>query len=486
MRAINHHLLVRFSVAVCLLLAAAGVAGGCSDATDQDKAGNEKRDKPVELVLANHDDSSEAVGEWAAAVERLSEGSIRIRISNNWRQGESNYEQATVGDVRRGKVALAAVAARAYDEMGVTSFQPLVAPMLIDSEELERRVLRDDVGRQALAGTEKLGLAGLALLPTELRRPVGLTRTLAGPDDYAGASLYTREGKAGKATFDALGARPLHLPKEEWFESVDGAEIGLSAIRHGPEEVRRDAAITSNVVLWPQPVTIVMQKHAFDDLSERQQTALRQAVDEVFETESRLVSSLASEDRDVLCRIGATFVEATPAQVTEVRAAVEPVYRMIERGAGNADAIASIRDLKGDAEPETIACPGNQNSAPEKTGGASPDLEGTYRTHFSEKELADSPELNDQGEVNDENWGDFSLKLSEGRVRLSQRNDRASSELSGRYTTDGDAIELQFEDIGETFAFRWSLYHGALKFQRDEELGVGPTPWLVKPWRRVR
>jgi hypothetical protein len=94
---------VRISVAICLLLAAAGVAGGCSDASDEDKAGNQKRDKPVELVLANHDDSSGVVGAWANAVERLSDGSIRVRISNSWRQGESNYEQATVRDVRRGR-----------------------------------------------------------------------------------------------------------------------------------------------------------------------------------------------------------------------------------------------------------------------------------------------------------------------------------------------------------------------------------------------
>jgi TRAP-type transport system periplasmic protein len=485
MRAIHHHLLVRISIAVCLLVAAAAVAGGCSGASDENKAGNEKRDKPVDLVLANHDDSSESVGAWAEAVERLSDGSIRIRISNNWRQGESKYEQATVGDVRHGKVALAAVAARAYDEIGVTSFQPLVAPMLIDSRELERRVLRDDIAHRALAGTEQLGLTGLALLPTELRRPVGLTRNLTSPDDYAGASVYTREGKAGRATLEALGARPLHLPKEQWYESVDGAEIGLGAIRHGPEEVRRNAAITSNVVLWPQPVTIVMQREAFDELSERQQTALREAVDKAFEPESRSVSSLADEDRDVLCRVGAKFVEATPAQVSELRAAVQPVYRMIERGAGNADAIESIRGLKGDAQSEVLTCPNHQTAAAD-SGSASPELEGTYRTNFSEKELADSPELLDQGEVNDENWGDFSLKLSGGRVRLSQRNARANSELSGRYTTDGDAIELRFDETGETYAFRWSLYHGTLKFQRDEQLGVGPTPWLVKPWRRVR
>ena len=70
---------------------------------------------------------------------------------------------------------------RAFDEVGVTSFQPLAAPLLIDSAELERRVLRDDLSRRALAGLERLGLVGLGMLPTELRRPIGITHVLAEP-----------------------------------------------------------------------------------------------------------------------------------------------------------------------------------------------------------------------------------------------------------------------------------------------------------------
>ena len=288
MRAINHHLFVRISVAACVLVIAAAVVG-CSSSSDEDKAGVETRDKPVELVLANHDDSSEAVGAWADAVEKLSDGSIRIRVSNSWRQGESNYEQATLRDVGRGNVALAIVAARAYDEVGVTSFQPLVAPMLIDSRELERRVLRDDVADRALAGTQKLGLTGLAVLPMELRRPVGLTRALTAPEHFAGASVYTREGKTARATFEALGARPVHLPIEQWH-TVDGAEVGLPALRGQRQLARGGAQITANVVLWPQPMTIVMNQDAFDQLSESQQTALRDAVEQAFDRESQLVS----------------------------------------------------------------------------------------------------------------------------------------------------------------------------------------------------
>jgi TRAP-type C4-dicarboxylate transport system substrate-binding protein len=488
MRAINHHQFKRISVAACVLVIAAAVVG-CSSWSDEDKAGVEARDKPVELVLANHDSDAQAVGAWAEAVEKLSDGSIRIRVSNNWRQGESNYEQATLGDVRQGKVDLASVAARAYDELGVTSFQPLVAPMLIDSRELERRVLRDDVADRALAATEKLALTGLALLPTELRRPVGLTRTLAGPEDYAGARLYTREGKTARATFEALGARPVHLPREQWFESVDGAEVGLAGVKARPELARSGAQITANVVLWPQPTTIVINQDAFDELSESQQTALRDAVEQAFDPESRLVSDQAEEDLEILCRIGAEFVEATPSQVAALRTAAEPAYRMIERGAGNADAIARIRELKGDAQPETLTCPKDETAAAD-TGGTAPELEGTYRTYLSQKELADSP-LSGEAEISDVNWGELTLRLSDGRVRYSQRNDRAAFTWMGTYTTRGDVLKLHFDEYGETWGFRWSLYRGTLKLERDESLGVppelhAPTPLLVKPWRRIR
>jgi hypothetical protein len=62
--------------------------------------------------------------------------------------------------------------------------------------------------------------------------------------------------------------------------------------------------------------------------------------------------------------------------------------------------------------------------------------------------------------------------------------------VSGTYSTDGDALEMRFDEIAETWVYRWSLYRGTLKLERDESLGVPPerftpTPLLVEPWRRV-
>jgi TRAP-type C4-dicarboxylate transport system substrate-binding protein len=469
---------------ICALALAAALLAACGQQLD--RTGKAVRDEPVVLTLANHKGGAVYVQAWADAVQRLTGGSIRVRIANSWRAGETDYEQATLEDVRSGKVPLAIVDARAYDEVGVTSFQPLVAPLLIDSRELERRVLRSDIGRQALAGTKKLGLVGLALLPTESRRLVGLARVLRAPDDFRGARIYTREGKIASATFQALGAQPVHQPSEDWAESVDAAELGMDGLRGAPDAARRAAGVTANVVLWPMPMTVVINRQTFDGLSDAQQTALRQAAaDEAFDRDNRFVAELEDENIDAVCGLGTKLVDATAAQLAALKTAVQPAYRTIERGAGNRAAIERIRALKGDEQPDVLSCRGQEAAGTQPTQAAR-ELEGTYRTSFSEEELAESSLLTDAGEINDENWGDFTLRLSNGRFRLKQRNARAHSEVSGRYNTDGDAIEVRSISTGETFAYRWSLYRGTLKFERDEELGVGPTPWLVKPWRRVR
>jgi hypothetical protein len=247
--------------------------------------------------------------------------------------------------------------------------------------------------------------------------------------------------------------------------------------------------VTANVVLWPQPLTVVMNQKAFDRLSEAQQNALRNAGNEAFERHSRLASTLGDEHVVTTCRMGAKLVEATPTDIAALTAAVEPVYRMIERGAGNQAAIERIRRLKGGAKADSVSCSDETSSAP-PTASARAELEGTFRMNLSEQELIASPQLEHRGEVNDRNWGELTLRLKGGSARYSQRNDVDHFEASGTYTTDGDALALRFADIGETWVYRWSLYRGMLKLERDARLGVPPkrftpSPPLVKPWRRI-
>ena len=391
-------------------LVTAALAAGCGGV---DKAGVKTSEQPVELVLADHDGSPDNSRAWAEAVSRRSGGTLRIRVEAGWGPA-ADYEKALLGDVRGGKVALAMVNARALDEVGVTSFQPLVAPMLIDSAELERRVLGGDVSRHALAGLDKLGLVGLAVLPTELRRPLGITRVMGSPRAYRRAMVYTREGKVARDALTALGAAPVHKGADVWAESVDAAEVSLGPVEGQGEAARYYSGITANVVLWPQPAAVVMRRDAFDRLSPAQQSALRQAAGDVLDQASRRASDADTSALKNLCRIGAKFVDASPGQIQAMRTALEPVYEAIERGPGNAAAIARIRALKGSAVPESLTC-----SAGSRPGaGSDAVLDGTYTASISRKEAETSSLRDDINEFTGQNWGEFTLRLSGGTPPL--------------------------------------------------------------------
>jgi len=115
-----------------------------------------------------------------------------------------------------------------------------------------------------------------------------------------------------------------------------------------------------------------------------------------------------------------------------------------------------------------------------------PQINGIYHTSFTRADLTASPFIT-RGEINDGNWGDWTLTFLAGRVSYTQRNSVTSSSSSGTFTINGDAITMVFDtgaNVGETFRLRWHLTANELTFTRDDTLGVGPTPLLVKPWSR--
>lgn len=468
------------------LLAALAVmvtAAACSG-PGVDKAGGTRTEQPVVLTLANHEDAPDDVQFWVEEVQRRSGGSLRIQVTNRWRDQEFAYDKATIADVQAGKVQLAKVNARAYDTVGVTSFQPLVAPFLIDNHTLERRVLESDLMGEMLADTNKLGLVGLAVLPAQLRKPLGVSRPLVTVEDYRGARIGVREGEIAKATFTALGATPVPTIPGRPLDGLDGIELHFGAIKGNEQQAK---AVTSNVTLWPRPTTLVINQKAFESLTPSQQEALRAAGSAVLSRQFDQQQKFSAEDEGVLCRRGLRFVQASDQDLTALRRAVQPVYDKLEANAQTRSFLQQIlamkHEIRAASTPDNPRC----SSPSAGTGGASEEataLDGVYRTSFTREELAKSPLLADPGEINDDNWGDFTLTFERGRVTFTQRNDVASSSTSGAYTLNGKAITLRFTEgvnAGETFAATWSLYRDVLTFKR----GGVPTTYVVKPWRRV-
>ena len=247
--------------------------------------------EPVVLTLVTGDELW--ASEFAAAVKRLSGGTIQIDIRAG---GDAllDYERRHVENVRAGKADLVSVGARAWDRLGVTSFQALVAPFLVDSVALERRVLESPLVERMLEGVEPLDLVGLAVLPGLLRRPFGLSRPLLGPDDYAGATFGIRYGGVARDTIEALGATAKGYRSAPWLDSTaPSSTCGRSRVT----ATTRPGQLTANVVLWARPETIVIGRKAFDRLPSAQQEILRRAG---RETLAPMAARLENEQQSVL------------------------------------------------------------------------------------------------------------------------------------------------------------------------------------------
>src|SRR6476469_2227731 len=109
-----------------LLLAACGGGGGGSD-----KAGGKKATMVTVLTFANGNGDSEALSSFAHAAERLSGGTLRIDFKDGWRAGDPAFETGVIHDVQAGKADLGWAGSRAFDDVGVRSFDALHAPLLI-------------------------------------------------------------------------------------------------------------------------------------------------------------------------------------------------------------------------------------------------------------------------------------------------------------------------------------------------------------------
>ena len=346
----------RCALTVGLVVVVAGVAAGCGSAVD--KAGDSPPAKARVLTLVAHSDDEQEWKPFAAAVERLSHGALRIKVLQNWRDtgtvADITSERGIVSDVRDGRVQLGVVGARVWDTLGVDNFQALIAPFLIDSVQLERRALQTAFAPQALASVRREGVVGIALLPGRLRRPLGVHRRLVAATDYRGAQIGIRPSRIASLTFRDLGGRPIaYIPGD--LSPFGGSELDpYTVMAEGFDSYSRE--MTGNVVLWPKPWTFVMNRGAFDRLTRSQRQMLLEAGREAFAGEVAQVAHDTRAAISTLCHGRLPFAMASSTDRTALREAVRPVYARIERNRFTRRWIAEIQRLKASTPPDIARC----------------------------------------------------------------------------------------------------------------------------------
>jgi TRAP-type C4-dicarboxylate transport system substrate-binding protein len=349
---------------VALAAFAAAVSGGCASAS-HDRVGGVVGPDSVVLTLAVHGDGTD-VREWAASVRRLSGGSVRIELRPGWRHAEVDYEWHTVADVRAGRADLALIPARAFDTMGVTAFQGLLAPFLVDSYDVERSALASDLPARMLAGAGRLGVGGVALVPGPLERTLGDGMTPLGPDSYRFATVGVRPSALTAASLHALGATARPLAPGGDIDPLDGAEQSLEdVVANHYAFVTPGRTLALNAVLWPAIGAIVVNRAAYAALAPDQRAALQRAG---TVSVAPAVRQLARSERDaerVLCRPPHAddnlfqFTRTTPSDLAALRRAVRPVYRRLERDTTGRAVIRAITTMRQSVAPApAVVCRG--------------------------------------------------------------------------------------------------------------------------------
>jgi TRAP-type C4-dicarboxylate transport system substrate-binding protein len=307
-------------------------------------------------------------------VAEQSKGSIRLDVSWNAGEGNTDGEQTIARKVKSGALDLGWIGSRAWDTEGVTSLQALQAPFLITDYKLLSAVVSSPMAADMLAGLKAAEVEGLGLYPDQFRHPVGFRKPLASVQAFEGARIRVLTSNASDALIRALGAEPVHLNGNAFQQAVnDGtltgvdASLGLAPALHG-------SILTGNLIFYPKVDTLFAGRQALGKLDSSQQQALRTAAQR---TVAHVLENLpATEDSGPFCSGGGRVVAATDGDARALEVAAQPVYRQLEEDPQTAAFITQIRALKADipAPTQLTECGDSQS-----TGSAAQEIpEGTY------------------------------------------------------------------------------------------------------------
>jgi TRAP-type C4-dicarboxylate transport system substrate-binding protein len=478
-----------------VLLAAAiapGITAGCSfshASSGADKAGGSNA--PTVLSLADSDDPTQpdtpAVRFFAKRVAKLSQGALQIHIKFQAAGDKiAAVEQRTVGMVQAGRYDLGWVGARAWDQLGVRSFEALQAPFLITSLPLLDRVVTSGIADKMLNGLRSQHVIGLALIPDELRHPVALKHPLVSLSDFSGARVRIQPSHVTSSLMRALGATPVEVANAKVVSAIGRHQVDAEELALG--NAFTPAALTGNVTFFGKTITLFAGGPAYEHLSARQRhvlmAAARQTLKHVIATSPTENALAAAYCRQSAARI----VFASKSQLAALVRAAQPVYAELERNAETSSFIAKIRRLRATTPaPRALAVPPSctrlQRPAAAMGKLRSPSiLNGTYHIRATiQDELKFGPPASDPENLH---AGVETRVLRNGRFRWAVGE---PSGPHGTYSIRGNRITFGDGPDGKPEWFVFSL-------DRDGRLHLEPVlpmdpgdQWVTagEPWQRV-
>lgn len=476
------------ALAAVLVLAVAGCASG-------NKAGGASEKRTTVLTLASQWQIGQPVQltRFADEVAKLSGDTIRIAFRDNWRAGDRDQEVDTIEDVRAGKADLGWEGARVWDWLRIHNFDPLIAPLLINSYPLERSVFASGLPQKMLVGVQRAHVVGIGVLPGSMGKLLGLQQRLLAPADFRRLTFGVK-GPLAASTLRALGARPQEEFPNEPLNRLGGLDSSLVPIANFNLDTAK-SYLGGNLNPWPRASVLFASPKIFHSLSATQQRVLRKAaVTAVMPAMSGTVQDDKSATQVLCARHRLTFVTLTPAQLRALARAVAPVNERLSRNAATHRAITEIQALKrGLPPPPAIKCPRRPAIARAPTP-----IDGTWQMTVTASQLRGNPAYKIYGYNNPSSSeakgdsGTYTISLNHGHMQTSLVSPNGTTGDTGTYRVRGHLVIIHNtagHDIGETDTYVWSLYRGELFLSKPPHQpnrhGGPPNPTFA-PWHRVR
>jgi TRAP-type C4-dicarboxylate transport system substrate-binding protein len=285
------------------------------------------------------------VERFAARVQELTGQEVRVDIDYEVIPWTPTSEREVISMVQRGEVDLALVPTRAFDTVGISTFEALQTPLLIDTPELAGVVAGSNVATSMLAGLDSGGLVGLGLVYEGLRRPMALNGGVDEARDFEGRLVRVPASNVSDHVFEALGAIPDH--GTDHLMAADGTPYSLveTELELADTDFAQGSTITSGLVLFPKYGALIADPEALDDLDDDHLDALRNAA---HDTAQAAVHTTADEEElaATYCEVAGDVILPPAAGLRSIERRLATVVEQLRQDPVTTDNIHAITELK--------------------------------------------------------------------------------------------------------------------------------------------
>ncbi|MFB4163257.1 DctP family TRAP transporter solute-binding subunit [Alteribacillus sp. JSM 102045] len=298
------------TLVTCSLVFAAACGGGGSDNAGESGGDTEES---VSLKLAHTGSDSHqyniAAEKFKELVEEKTDGSVTIEIHGNANLGS---EDEAVEQILDGTLDMTTVAADSSFANTVPEMNVFGIPYIFEDRDHVYSVMDGEIGDELMENVEEKNMTGLGYWEVGFRHLTNNEKEITTPEDVQGLKVRVQPSKVWEAHMNALGASPTPVDFNELYSAldqgvVDGQENPLPTIDSMKfYEVQDYVSLTAHTY---SPAITVASNNAWDKLSEDQQAAVQEAVDETTEYQREELENKEEEILETLEENGVTITE---------------------------------------------------------------------------------------------------------------------------------------------------------------------------------